>query len=277
MVSITKGIKRMTVIATITTLSVIGGVLAPVSAAVAPTTAVGAEASAQHPNRVVTWNIKGFDQEIDGWVQAIGLWKPQVVGLQEVCKVDLGDLIKKLKDKYNLTYTHKFGYASSKPKCANNPFHWEYGQVILSAAPITQWGNVHYYDMSSERRAYMWVDTTVAGKKMRVFNTHLDHQSSSLRASQVQQLVKDARKNKPSIALGDFNAEPMTREMRPMWKWFQDADPNCRPGPTLGCQTTSHDSKKLDYIFLRGFRPPGATVYFHPASDHRAVIADLTR
>ena len=139
-----------------------------------------------------------------------------------------------------------------------------------------QWGNVHYYDMDSERRAYMWVDTMVASKKMRVFNTHLDHQSSSLRASQVQELVKDARRHKPSIAFGDFNAEPMTREMRPMWNWFRDADPNCRPGPTLGCQTTSHDNKKLDYIFLRGFRPPGATVYFHPASDHRAVIADLT-
>jgi hypothetical protein len=125
----------MAIIAGITAMSVIGDALAPASAAVVSTTAVSAEASAQQPNRVMTWNIKGFDQKIDGWVQAIGLWKPQIVGLQEVCKIDLGDLVKKLKDRYNLTYTPQFGFASSKPKCAKNPFHWEYGQAILSAAP----------------------------------------------------------------------------------------------------------------------------------------------
>jgi endonuclease/exonuclease/phosphatase family metal-dependent hydrolase len=87
-----------------------------------------------------------------------------------------------------------------------------------------------------------------------------------------------ARKPNRAIILGDFNAEPNSPEIQLMGKeGYRDADSNCGPLGKSGCKATANSSphrKKFDYIFPKGFRPPGNGVH-NTFSDHDLVHADL--
>ncbi|HZC27815.1 MAG TPA: PKD domain-containing protein, partial [Actinopolymorphaceae bacterium] len=137
-----------------------------------------------------------------------------------------------------------------------------------------------YTQGGSEPRGWLAVTTLVDGQQVQVFNTHLAQAGqSAIRASEVKELVAEATATKPTIVLGDFNAEPGTPEMAPMWRPFREADRGCTP-PAFGCKVTADASphrKKFDYIFLsRDIEPPGNGVHQTATSDHDLVHADIT-
>ncbi|MEV8320017.1 endonuclease/exonuclease/phosphatase family protein [Streptomyces sp. NPDC059900] len=235
------------------------------------------------PNRVMTWNICNPCNESGsnaGRAADIATYAPQVVGLQEACVRDVERIRDYLQYLYGLEYHVEYGSVlHSWSRCGGLP--WSpggFGQAILSAAPMKDRVNVEYPDGGSEDRGYMEVTTTVDGRPVRVFNTHLaQRQQAEVRTEQAGVLAKAVARHERTIVLGDFNAVPESPELTGMWGLAADADPDCGPSATgTGeCETTTDWRSKFDYVFLRGFVSEEHGVHLTEYSDHDLVHADL--
>ncbi|MFJ9173608.1 endonuclease/exonuclease/phosphatase family protein [Streptomyces sp. NPDC102360] len=231
-------------------------------------------------DRVMTWNICnpcGSGQNL-GRAADIATYAPQVVGLQEACVRDVEEIRAYLRTFYGLTYHVEYGSVLRNwGRCGGLP--WQpggYGQAILSAAPMTDPVTVEYPDGGSEDRGYLAVTTTVGGRPVRVFNTHLaQRQQESFREKQIAFFAKAVARHERTIALGDFNAVPDAPELDPMWSLAKDADPRCHPAAAPDCGTTTDWYSKFDYIFLRGFTARSHAVHPSEYSDHHSFRADL--
>ncbi|MEU8779622.1 endonuclease/exonuclease/phosphatase family protein [Streptomyces sp. NPDC048606] len=233
------------------------------------------------PNRVMTWNIcnpcGGGGHDL-GRAMEIATYAPQVVALQEACVRDVERIRDHLEGLYGLVYHVEYGMVLRKRnRCGGLPWSpGEYGQAILSAAPMSDRVNVEYPDGGSEDRGYMAVTTTVAGRPVRVFNTHLaERRQGEVRAGQVGVLAAEVARHERAIVLGDFNARPDAPELAPLWPLVTAAAPGCRPAPTEACEPTTDWRLRFDYVFLRGIAPSGDRVRPSPYSDHHMVYADL--
>ncbi|MGD6747447.1 endonuclease/exonuclease/phosphatase family protein [Streptomyces sp. BH106] len=232
------------------------------------------------PGRVMTWNICnpcGSAQNL-GRAADIATYAPQVLGLQEACVRDVEEIRAYLKTFYGLTYRVEYGSVLRNwGRCGGLPWRaGGYGQAILSAAPMTDPVTVEYPDGGSEDRGYLAVTTSVGGRPVRVFNTHLaQRQQESFREKQVAFFAKAVARHERTVVLGDFNAVPDAPELAPMWSLAKDADPRCRPAAGADCETTTDWFSKFDYIFLRGFTAHGHAVHASAYSDHHQFRADL--
>ncbi len=231
------------------------------------------------PNRVMTWNlcnpceVSNIDRAAE-----IARFAPQVFGLQEACVRDVERIRDYLEILYGLAYHVEYGTVlRSWGRCGGVPWRpGAYGQAILSAAPMTDLVNVEYPDGGSEDRGYTAVTTTVGGRTVRVFNTHLAHRrQEAVRAAQVGVLAAAVVRYDRAIVLGDFNAVPNAPELTRMWALAADTDPECRPSSTGTCEPTTDWQSKFDYVFLRGIGPLRHRVYPTPYSDHHLLYSDL--
>jgi endonuclease/exonuclease/phosphatase family metal-dependent hydrolase len=221
--------------------------------------------------RVMTWNIRSRVNETNGWVDTIARYRPQVVALQETCIENSEAIVAGLRDRYGLNYHLKHGWVDRVPHCER------FGQATLTLPPMLEEVNAVYPMRGEERRGYTAVTVELAGKKVQVFNTHLEPEES-IRVAQAKVLYEAAVKSTADavVVVGDFNAKPNESTVAPMWQSFIDADPNCGPQPKEGCQVTfPGDNRKLDYIFLRDIGTPGIEVVPTPWSDHHVVMAEL--
>ncbi|MFD8078776.1 endonuclease/exonuclease/phosphatase family protein [Streptomyces sp. NPDC059718] len=272
---------------------------APARAGSATRAKAAAQADKQWPNRVAQFNVCNpilhcgnlQVQDKPARIAAeIARYKPQVIALEEVCVRQTQAVADVLSFKYGLKYyvQHNSVYSIAR-RCAGpgQGGGSSFGSALLSAAPITQ-AQPHVYrptnPPSTEPRGYVGVTTTVDGRSVRVFATHLAQAGQgAARNQQLSQLLADAGRYSRAIVLGDFNAVPSSPEMSMMGAAdFHDADPACGPfppeiGPQSDCKATADAGpprKKFDYILLKGIQPPGIGV--HPTySDHDLVHADL--
>ncbi|MEU1201576.1 endonuclease/exonuclease/phosphatase family protein [Streptomyces sp. NPDC005813] len=233
------------------------------------------------PNRVMTWNIcnpcNRSGQNL-GRAMEIATYAPQVVGLQEACVRDVEKIREYLENFYGLVYHVEYGSVLRNwGRCGGWPWHpGGFGQAILSAAPMTDRVTVEYPDGGSEDRGYMAVTTTVSGRSVRVFNTHLaQRRQEAVRADQIGVLAAEVARHDRAIVLGDFNSVPDAPELSRMWPLAADADPRCRPSPAGACEPTTDWYSKFDYVFLRGIAPLAHRVHASPYSDHHLLYADL--
>ncbi|MFE5812384.1 endonuclease/exonuclease/phosphatase family protein [Streptomyces sp. NPDC056479] len=231
------------------------------------------------PNRVMTWNICNPCEESDVERAAeIATYAPQVIGMQEACVRDVERIREHLENLYGLVYHVEYGTVlRSWGRCGGVPWSpGAYGQAVLSAAPMTDPVDVEYPDGGSEDRGYMAVTTTVAGRSVRVFNTHLAHRrQEAVRADQIGVLAAEVARHDRAIVLGDFNAVPDAPELTKIWALATDTDPQCRPSSTGSCETTTDWHTKFDYVFLRGIVPLEHGVHPTPHSDHHLVHTDV--
>ncbi|MGW4106659.1 endonuclease/exonuclease/phosphatase family protein [Streptomyces sp. NPDC004976] len=268
------------------------GSAAPAEAAPDDEPTAKAAAAAVFTNRVATFNVCNpcrsplkpwtLGRHIKRITNEIALYRPQVIALQEICVRETKAVVERLKAKgYKYHVAHGSVHTSSL-RCHGSGN--AYGNAILSAAPLTGKVNKRYTDGGSENRGYVSARTTIAGKKVRVFATHLaEKDQGAKRREQVKELVIAVDRYPNAIVLGDFNAAPTYSQLDPMWARFRDADPNCtdlRSGnpckATMG-KDSSKERKKFDYIFLRvDGRYSASGVGVHPNfSDHDLVHADL--
>ena len=175
--------------------------------------------------RVATYNIAaGKKPNIELMNSALEQEKIDVVGVQEV---DMNtsrnnyDMLAKFKEYNYFTDTHfqkAISYGGG-----------EYGIGLLSrysleektGAAITNEGNY-------EARAYVRGVFEKDGKKVAIYNTHLTHESQSLRAIQMQDVL-NAMAADPipyKILTGDFNTDQSTTENYPMMKNYNLANGN---------------------------------------------------
>ncbi|MGY0021023.1 endonuclease/exonuclease/phosphatase family protein [Streptomyces sp. cg35] len=233
------------------------------------------------PNRVMTWNICNPCNQSGhnlGRAAEIATYAPQVIGLQEACVRDVEKIREYLENFYGLPYHVEYGSVLRNwGRCGGFPWRpGGFGQAILSAAPMTDRTNVEYPDGGSEDRGYMAVTTTVGGRPVRVFNTHLaERRQEAVRADQVGVLAAEVARHERTIVLGDFNAVPGAPELSGMWALATDADPHCRPSSAGPCETTTDWQSKFDYVFLRGIASIAHGVHPSAYSDHHPLHADL--
>ncbi|MEV3967386.1 endonuclease/exonuclease/phosphatase family protein [Streptomyces sp. NPDC050698] len=231
------------------------------------------------PNRVMTWNLcNPCDTSDVDRAAEIAAYAPQVIGVQEACVRDVERIREYLENLHGLVYRVEYGTVLRKwGRCGGAPWNpGAYGQAILSAAPMTDPVTVEYPDGGSEDRGYMAVTTTVGGRSVRVFNTHLaQRRQETVRDEQTRVLAAEVARHDRAILLGDFNAVPDAPELGRIWALATDADPQCRPSPTGTCLPTTDWQSKFDYVFLRGITPLGHRVLPSPYSDHHPLYADL--
>jgi endonuclease/exonuclease/phosphatase family metal-dependent hydrolase len=231
------------------------------------------------PNRVMTWNLCNpcETSNVDRAAE-IATYAPQVIGLQEACVRDVERIRDYLRRLYGLVYHVEYGTVLRNwGRCGGVPWSpGAFGQAILSAAPMTDRVNVEYPDGGSEDRGYMAVTTTVGGRSVRVFNTHLaERRQEEVRADQAGVLAAVIARHDRAIVLGDFNAVPDAPELSPIWALAEDTDPQCLPSYAGTCETTTDWHSKFDYVFLRGVTPLGHSVEPTPYSDHHMLRTDV--
>ncbi|MFC8373336.1 endonuclease/exonuclease/phosphatase family protein [Streptomyces sp. NPDC057239] len=231
------------------------------------------------PNRVMTWNICNpcETNNVDRAAE-IATYAPQVIGLQEACVRDVERIRDYLRRLYGLVYHVEYGTVLRNwGRCGGVPWSpGAFGQAILSAAPMTDRVNVEYPDGGSEDRGYMAVTTTVGGRSVRVFNTHLaERRQEEVRADQAGVLAGVVARHDRAIVLGDFNAVPGAPELSRIWALAEDTDPQCLPSRAGTCETTTDWHSKFDYVFLRGITPLEHRVEPTPHSDHHMLHTDV--
>ncbi|MFI9150301.1 endonuclease/exonuclease/phosphatase family protein [Streptomyces sp. NPDC053367] len=232
------------------------------------------------PNRVMTWNICNPCDESDvARAAEIARFAPQVIGLQEACVRDVDRIREYLRNIHGLVYHVEYGSVLRNwGRCGGAP--WSpggYGQAILSAAPMRDRVNVEYPDGGSEDRGYLAVTTTVDGRSVRVFNTHLaQRDQEAVRAEQVGVLAEEVAEHDRAVVIGDFNAVPTAGELSRMWSLAIDTDSGCRPSDAGACKPTTDWYTKFDYVFLRGgITSLGHRVQPSEHSDHHMLYADV--
>lgn len=236
------------------------------------------------PNRVMTWNICNPCDESDvDRAAEIATYAPQVIGLQEACVRDVERIRDHLENLHGLVYHVEYGTVLRNwGRCGGAP--WSpggYGQAILSAAPMTDRVNVEYPDGGSEDRGYLAVTTTVGGRSVRVFNTHLaQRRQEAVRAEQTAVLAADFARHDRAILLGDFNAVPDAPELTPIWKLAADTDPRCRPSSSRPLRADHRLEQQVRLRLPARHRPARAPRAPHPVlgppSGARRPGPDLT-
>ncbi|MFI1854580.1 endonuclease/exonuclease/phosphatase family protein [Streptomyces sp. NPDC020480] len=285
--STTRGAGSLAAKAGIATSVVVLGLITPAQANSANQAPAQAKAAVNLPatvipNRVMSWNSNGqklsTPQDI---VDHIKRFRPQLVLLQESCRTEVRKAVKFLNE-IGFQYEFKLGPGTVNIGCDGWSMN---GQAIVYAkgTPIQNYREVRYSDDEGpwETRAYTAFTTRLAGRQVRVFNTHLsDSGHAAERKTQVQELVAAGRRYGSTLLGGDFNAQPWYREMRAIWDaQYSDVDPFCRKDWDRRCNGTQvgrNSGKKFDYILHRGVNSRNC-ILRTVNEDHRVVISDVTR
>ncbi len=153
----------------------------------------------------------------------------------------------------------------------------QYGTAVLSRFPILSSTNTLLpRPRGGEQRGLLETVVNVRGIRVRVANTHLQHNSAQERLAQTERIVEllaDAKE--PTVLVGDLNAVATAPELAPLWKNFDDAWVLGGTGPGETYPAEAPD-RRIDYVLLtRQLRVRDAVVLASPASDHLQLVADL--
>lgn len=237
--------------------------------------------------RVMSYNIEYGHEGLDSVAAVISDQHPDIVGLQEVdvrwsARSSFVDQAAMLAQRTGMKY--RFARIYSIPNADPSKAPREFGVALLSRFPIVSFTNHDITRLSTQDSAatpaplpgLLDVELNVDGRKIRVFNVHLDYRSDpSVREKQVSEIVEYINKDTISTILtGDMNASPDAPELKPLMFRMND---------TLGDNATAKATfpsakpeKKIDYVLTTDSFCPimtrTPTVY---ASDHFPVVVDL--
>jgi endonuclease/exonuclease/phosphatase family metal-dependent hydrolase len=121
-----------------------------------------------------------------------------------------------------------------------------------------------------------------------VIATHLASGRNNVdaRRREVEALLKwSATFGTPQLLVGDFNATPDDEELQPLLTMFRDAWRDAAGARSASGGEATHGTRQIDFVFYRG---DGLRVlkvetldtrswFGKPASDHRPVVATLSR
>jgi endonuclease/exonuclease/phosphatase family metal-dependent hydrolase len=204
--------------------------------------------------RVFHWNIqhgttdaKVYDLDLQAsWIAKSD---PHVVSLNEVERfTHWGNedqpkrFAELLKQKTGKTWYYHFATRNGATNAQGN--------LLLSVYPIESTGSL----LLSHNRSVAQIRITVNGRSVSVFSTHLDHESSSRRATQMEELKKWAAGfPEQRIIAGDFNTWPSAGEITRMTGthfdvWAEAA----KAGTAVSFPGNDGQTRntRIDYIFL---------------------------
>jgi endonuclease/exonuclease/phosphatase family metal-dependent hydrolase len=254
--------------------------------AAAPAPPAGARTmAAERELRVATFNIHhgvGLDGVLDlariaATVERTGA---EVVGLQEVDRhwsarsnfVDQATWLANVLDMH-LAFGANLDLDPPAPGAPRRQF----GTAILSAYKIRAWTNTLLpRPLGREQRGLLEGEIKVRGIPVRVFNTHLQHDSQVERLAQVARIRQVlATANESVVLLGDLNAAPDTPEIAGLTDLLVDAWVTAGVGDGFTFDAATPHAR-IDYVMSSGnVVARTAAVVTTDAADHLPVVADL--
>ncbi len=116
----------------------------------------------------------------------------------------------------------------------------------------------------------------IRGVRVRVANTHLQHNSALERTAQAQRIAELlAPSHEPVVLAGDLNAVPEAPELAPLLGAFADAWTRAGDGPGFTIPVEA-PNRRIDYVLTSPeIEARSARVIATTASDHLPVVADL--
>lgn len=250
--------------------------------------------------RVASYNIHagaGEDAvfDLDRTAAAIEETGAEIVGLQEVDvhwseRSQWRDTARELARRLDM-YVRFAPIYSLDPPQPGSP-RPEFGVAVLSAYPIVSFTNHEITRLSTQdpnpvpepAPGFGEAVVAVRGALVHAYVTHLDYRPDpSVRATQVKetlQIMADDGDSAAQVLLGDFNATASAEEIQPLWTRLVDTYGSVGepPGFTYPAGTPT---SRIDYVAtsrsvgVRDARVPDTELGV-TASDHRAVVADLT-
>ncbi|MDL5158423.1 endonuclease/exonuclease/phosphatase family protein [Actinomycetospora termitidis] len=215
--------------------------------------------------RVMTWNVLTSRHDPADWAPTIAAARPDVVGLQEICAVEAGELADLLGREHGLDYVAVPGpvvptpaedaapvNAALRRPCADRgPV--TYGLAMLVRRPVVA-ATVQLFapDRRDEQRGYQRVDLG----SFVVLNAHLGLNGV---AGAQQAALAAAVDGRPTVVLGDLNSV----DVGPLGSLTSVGS-----FPTTGAGA-------IDHVLVRGFGVVSADAPPVTVSDHRPIVADL--
>ncbi|HEX6568099.1 MAG TPA: endonuclease/exonuclease/phosphatase family protein [Acidimicrobiales bacterium] len=261
--------------------------VALVASVLAGTTGAGGAPAATPPRplRVATFNIHhgvGLDNVLDleRIARTIERTDAEVVGLQEVDRhfgqrSDFVDQATWLADRLGM-YVVFGANLDNDPLTAGAPRR-QYGTAILSSHRIRAWTNTLLpRPEGGEQRGLLEAELRVRGLPVRVFNTHLQHNSQVERLAQVA-AIRDllAGADESVVLLGDLNATPESREIGGLTDMLVDAWVAAGVGDGFTYDAATPHAR-IDYVMSSGdVVARTAAVVTTDAADHLPVVVDL--
>lgn len=259
-------------------------------ALVVPTLSVPAVAagSPQAPDRSVTvasYNIHhgvGEDDQLDlnRIAEQIRTSGADIIGLQEVDRhwssrsdfVDQADYLARVL-KMHVVYGANLDLDPLEPGQPRR----QYGTAILSDFPILESRNTLLPRTGrNEQRGLLEALINVRGVPLRVFNTHLQHNSQAERQAQATAILDIIGVADESVVLlGDLNARPDTPEIATLTDQLVDAwvEAGVGDGYTF---SAANPRARIDYVlYSDDVVARTAAVLSTDASDHLPVVAEL--
>lgn len=239
------------------------------------------------PIRVMTYNIRSGNGNLDSTAAAIRAQSPDIVALQEVDvhwadRSAFTDQVSELAAKLGME--GRFAPIYLLPGLTTGAPQREFGVALLSRYPIVRFRNDTIARLSTQVQnpvptpAPGLLDAVldVRGQPVRVFNTHLDYRKDpAVRAQQVHQMlgfIGDPAV--PTLVFGDMNAAPGAPELQPLLARLHDA----WSGSVSNGFTYPADAprERIDYVLVSPqFSVRSVRVPETQASDHRPVVAEL--
>jgi endonuclease/exonuclease/phosphatase family metal-dependent hydrolase len=260
------------------------------STAGAPAATAGTASDAQTPPaergvRVASFNIHhgvGLDgllnlERIAAVVERTGA---DVVGLQEVDnhwseRSNFVDQARWLADRLDMHVV--FGANLDLDPPVPGAPRRQYGTAILSAHKIRASTNTLLpRPLGGEQRGLLEAQIKVRGIPVRVFNTHLQHDSQVERLAQVDRIRQVlATADESVVLLGDLNATPETPEIAGLTDLLVDAWLTAGVGDGFTFDAATPHTR-IDYVMSSGdIVARTAAVVTTDSSDHLPVVADL--
>ncbi len=155
----------------------------------------------------------------------------------------------------------------------------QFGNAILSRYPITS-SSLTLLPVTPglEQRGLLKAVVDVPGTDLEVFNTHLGDISATDRVQQAIQIQQEiGTPERPTILVGDMNAEPEAPEVTTLDGFLADAWITGGEGPGYTFESKNPDAR-VDYVFTSdAVRPEQSQVVITDpgASDHLPVAVRL--
>ena len=239
------------------------------------------------PLRVVTYNIRAGNGDLQRTAETIRGFAPDIAGLQEVDvnwseRSAFEDQARTLGKSLGMQV--RFAPIYILPGADSSKPARQYGVALLSRHPIMAWRNHTMTRLSTIARdpvpapapGLLEATIDVNGTPVRVFNTHLDYRADPrVREQQVKELLTYMGDPAgPTLVLGDLNAAPDAPELQPLLQRLRDSrESKAEAGFTY---PADKPVKRIDYVLTsRHFRVRSASVPVTEASDHRPVLVDL--
>ncbi len=237
--------------------------------------------------RVMSYNIQAGGGNLDGIAEVIRSSGATLVALQEVDvhwdkRSGFADQASELATKLGMQV--RFAPIYRLPGADSTSPPREYGVALLSRYPIVAFTNHAITRLSTQRNnaaptpmpGFLEVTINVRGRRVRVFNTHLDYRGDpAVRRQQVSESLRIIGASaKPVLMFGDFNAVPTAPELQPLFRRLHDGWP--ASAGTGFTYPAVKPVRRIDYVLASGhFRVIFAHVPDSQAADHRPVIMDL--